>query len=119
MSTLTEIQVPGPQLRPRLADQQRDYLVRVLKDYKSGARKDGIMAPQAADLTDQDIADLAAYFSAQSGLFVKKAGRTESVRARGTRGILLVLSPNEIEFHVDVVAGRVRVRANLLVGFFR
>jgi len=62
---------------PRLAGQQPDYLVKVLKDYKSGARKNAIMAPQAANLTEQDIADLAAYYSAQSGLFVKKAGRTE------------------------------------------
>lgn len=62
---------------PRIAGQQLDYLEKVLKDYKSGARKNAIMAPQAANLTDQDIADLAAYFSTQSGLFVKKAGRTE------------------------------------------
>ena len=119
MWTLTEMQGPGPQLPPRLAGQPRDYLVRVLKDYKSGARKDDIMAPQAANLADQHIADLTAYFSAQSELFVKKAGRTESVRAWGTWGILLVLCPNELEFHVDVVAGRVRVGADLLVSFFR
>jgi len=62
---------------PRLAGQQPDYLVKALKDYKSGARKNAIMAPQAANLTDQDIADLAAYYSAQSGLFVKKSGRIE------------------------------------------
>ena len=62
---------------PRIAGQQPDYLVKVLKDYKSGARKNAIMAPQAANLSDQDMADLAAYFSAQSGLYVKKAGRTE------------------------------------------
>ena len=62
---------------PRIAGQQPDYLEKVLKDYKSGARKNAIMAPQAANLTDQDIADLAAYYSAQNGLFVKKAGRTE------------------------------------------
>lgn len=62
---------------PRLAGQQPDYLVKVLRDYKSGARKNAIMAPQVANLTDQDIADLAAFFSAQNGLFVKKAGRIE------------------------------------------
>lgn len=62
---------------PRLAGQQPDYLVKALKDYRSGARKNAIMAPQAANLTDQDIADLAAFYSAQRGLFVKKAGRLE------------------------------------------
>jgi cytochrome c553 len=62
---------------PRLAGQQPDYIVKALKDYKSGARKNAIMAPQAASLTDQDMADLAAFFSSQSGLFVKKAPRME------------------------------------------
>lgn len=62
---------------PRIAGQQPDYLEKVLKDYKSGARKNAIMAPQAANLSDQDIADLAAYFSIQNGLYVRKAGRTE------------------------------------------
>ncbi len=62
---------------PRLAGQQPDYLAKALTDYKTGARKNAIMAPQAANLSGQDIADLAAFFSAQSGLFVKKAGRTE------------------------------------------
>jgi cytochrome c553 len=62
---------------PRLAGQQPDYLVKALNDYKSGARKNAIMGPQAANLSQQDMADLAAYFSSQSGLFVKKAGRVE------------------------------------------
>jgi cytochrome c553 len=62
---------------PRLAGQQPDYLAKSLRDYKSGARKNAVMAPQAANLTEQDIADLAAYFSVQTGLFVKKAGRIE------------------------------------------
>ncbi|HQR52990.1 MAG TPA: cytochrome c [Burkholderiales bacterium] len=62
---------------PRLAGQQADYLAKALRDYKTGARKNAIMAPQAANLSAQDIADLAAYFSAQRGLFVKKAGRIE------------------------------------------
>jgi len=62
---------------PRLAGQQPDYLAKVLHDYKSGARKNAIMAPQAANLSDQDIADLAAYFASQTGLRVKSAGRTE------------------------------------------
>jgi len=62
---------------PRLAGQQPDYLVKALQDYKSGVRKNAIMAPQAANLSDQDIEDLAAYFASQTGLFVKKASRFE------------------------------------------
>jgi cytochrome c553 len=56
---------------PRLAGQHYDYLVKSLSDYKSGERKNAIMAPQAANLSKRDIEDLAAYFSQQPGLVVK------------------------------------------------
>jgi cytochrome c553 len=56
---------------PRLAGQHYDYLVKALNDYKSGARKNPIMAPQAANLSNRDIADLAAFYSQQRGLQVK------------------------------------------------
>ncbi len=57
---------------PRLAGQHYDYLLKALHDYKSGARKNPIMAPQAAKLSERDMEDLAAYFSHQSGLVVKR-----------------------------------------------
>src|SRR3954463_14798105 len=50
---------------PKLAGQYNDYLVRALNDYKSGARKNPIMAGQVANLKREDIADLAAYYSSQ------------------------------------------------------
>ena len=56
---------------PKLAGQHYDYLVKALKDYKSGARKNAIMAPQTANLSQRDIADLAAFYSQQQGLKVK------------------------------------------------
>ena len=56
---------------PRLAGQHYDYLVKALGDYKSGERKNPIMAPQAANLSKRDMQDLAAYYSRQRGLFVK------------------------------------------------
>lgn len=56
---------------PRLAGQNFDYLVKALSDYKAGERKNAIMAPQAANLSQRDIEDLAAYFSRQHGLTVK------------------------------------------------
>jgi len=56
---------------PRLAGQHADYLVKAMKDYKSGARKNAIMAPQAANLSLRDIEDLAEYFSSQPGLAQK------------------------------------------------
>ena len=49
---------------PNLAGQNAVYLVKALKDYRSGARKDDMMSAVAPALTDKDIEDLAAYFSA-------------------------------------------------------
>lgn len=58
---------------PKLAGQHPDYLVKALRDYKSGKRKNPIMAPQAANLSQRDMEDLAAYYSHQQGLFVRKS----------------------------------------------
>lgn len=52
---------------PSLAGQYQDYLVVALKAYKTGARKNPVMAGMAAPLSDQDIKALAAYFAAQEG----------------------------------------------------
>jgi cytochrome c553 len=56
----------GPDF-PRLAGQREDYLLKALKDYKSGARKNPIMGGQVSGLSAQDLADLAAFFSGQQG----------------------------------------------------
>jgi cytochrome c553 len=50
---------------PKLAGQHAIYLSKQLADFKSGARKNPIMSPTAAPLTEQDIADISAYFAAQ------------------------------------------------------
>jgi len=52
---------------PRLAGQHYDYLLKALRDYKSGARKNPIMGGQVGSLTSQDMADLAAFYSRQGG----------------------------------------------------
>lgn len=52
---------------PRLAGQYADYLEKALRDYKSGARRNAIMAGFAATLSDDDIADLSAFFAEQPG----------------------------------------------------
>lgn len=56
---------------PRLAGQNYDYLVRALVEYKSGERKNAIMAPTAAALSKRDIEDLASFYARQPGLTVK------------------------------------------------
>jgi len=53
---------------PKLAGQYADYLLQALKSYKDGSRKNAIMAPQVAALSQEDMEDLAAYFSSQKGL---------------------------------------------------
>jgi len=50
---------------PKLGGQYPDYLAKALRDYKSGARKNPIMAGFAATLTDKDIDNVAAYFASQ------------------------------------------------------
>jgi cytochrome c553 len=56
---------------PRLAGQYPDYLAQALHEYKSGERKNAIMQGFAANLSDQDIADITAYFASQTGLQVE------------------------------------------------
>jgi len=53
---------------PTLAGQHEDYLRQALTQYKLGERTDPVMAGQVNDLSENDIADLAAYFAAQPGL---------------------------------------------------
>lgn len=48
---------------PKLAGQFADYMVKALSDYKSGDRKNAIMSGFAATLTEQDIENVAAYYS--------------------------------------------------------
>ena len=51
---------------PKLAAQKPGYLVNVLKAFKAGLRKDPMMAGVARGLSDTNMADLAAYYAAQS-----------------------------------------------------
>jgi cytochrome c553 len=56
---------PSAPDQPILAGQHYDYLVRALTDYKIGRRTNPIMKGFAAQLSKQDIEDLAAWFAAQ------------------------------------------------------
>ena len=49
---------------PNIAGQHADYIVKQLKAFQTGVeRNDPVMAPMAAGLSEQDMADIAAYFS--------------------------------------------------------
>jgi cytochrome c553 len=49
---------------PSLAGQHEDYLVRAIEEYQKGGRKNPIMKGLAATLKDEDIREIARYFSA-------------------------------------------------------
>ena len=51
---------------PSLAGQHATYIARQLNAFRAGERKNDLMSPMAMILSDEDIADLAAYFQAQA-----------------------------------------------------
>ena len=76
---------------PKLAGQHESYLVKQLVDFKSGARKNAVMAPMVAALTEQDMADLGAFYASnkvspgavaeelvEAGQTIYRAGNKES-----------------------------------------
>ncbi len=50
---------------PSLAGQHPGYIVKQLQDFKAGARQDPVMGPMAMPLSDEDMVNLAAFFSDQ------------------------------------------------------
>jgi cytochrome c553 len=51
---------------PKLGGQDASYIVKALQDFRSGARKHPSMDAVAGSLSDQDMADLAAYYAGAS-----------------------------------------------------
>jgi len=50
---------------PKLAGLNSEYIYKQLTEFKSGARKNAIMSGMVANLSPQDMQNLAAYYSAQ------------------------------------------------------
>lgn len=50
-------------LWPNLAGQKNGYLVAQIKAFRDGVRESPMMLPMVANLSDQDIADIAAYYA--------------------------------------------------------
>ena len=59
---------PTPQF-PKIGGQHAGYIVQALEDYKTGARRDPVMAAFATGLSKRDQQDLAAWYSSQDGLY--------------------------------------------------
>lgn len=51
---------------PKLAGQHPDYLEKQLANFKSGERQNAMMSPMAMPLSEQDMADLAAFYAGQA-----------------------------------------------------
>lgn len=51
---------------PKLGGQHASYIAKQLADFKSGSRKDPTMNGMSAPLSSEDMADIAAFFAAQS-----------------------------------------------------
>ena len=81
---------------PNLARQNANYLSKQIHDFQSGARKDPTMTSMVVGLSEKDILDIAAYFSAQ-----KIQPDAASVSAAGKK---LYLGGNKYT-HVPACAG--------------
>jgi cbb3-type cytochrome c oxidase subunit III len=57
----------GTPANPKLAQQHPDYIVKQLQEFKSGKRPSPIMQGFAAQLTDADMKNIAAYVGSQTG----------------------------------------------------
>jgi len=53
-------------MTPNLAGQKEGYLQKALKDFRGGVRKDAMMNTMAKTLSDEDIANIAAYYASLS-----------------------------------------------------
>lgn len=53
---------------PNLAGQHASYIAKQLTEYRDGGRVNALMSGQAANLSDQDILDLAAYYADMPGI---------------------------------------------------
>ncbi|MDP1984454.1 MAG: c-type cytochrome [Sulfuritalea sp.] len=68
---------------PRLAGQNADYLLKQLQDFKKNKRQNEIMAPIVANLSDDDMANLATFFAGQKA--VPAAAGDPALLARGKK----------------------------------
>jgi len=64
-------------VNPKLAGQGEKYLIKQLQDFKSKARDNAVMLGMANLLNDEDIADVAAYYSSQEVQHSAVVGSTD------------------------------------------
>ena len=87
---------------PSLAGQHNDYIVLALYQFRAGHRPSELMAPMAAPLTNDDLGDLAAYYSALTPWQPER----EDSPAAAAAGPALTQKNNCIQCHGPGLAGQ-------------
>jgi cytochrome c553 len=80
---------------PKLGGQKAAYLVAAVKGYRDGTRKHPTMEAQATSMSDQDIADIAAYLST-IGADTVAAGGSEGLALEAAQTCAACHGPNGI-----------------------
>lgn len=102
---------------PNIAGQNDAYIIKQLTDFKSGARTDAMMAPMAANLSDADMADLAAHFSglpsaneqaAASANQGNSASDTSAVVVEAGNVDIVSSTPAAVIYGGDVASGKTK-----------
>lgn len=70
---------------PKLAGQSESYLIKQIKDFKSGGRNDQTMSGMAATIQDGDIEDIAAFYAGQE----ISSGEGDAEKIAAGKGIFL------------------------------
>jgi cytochrome c553 len=93
---------------PKLHNQRPEYLVAALKAYKSGERSHGTMHSQASSMSEQDMADIAAYLSGKNVLTESKSDVPAASRPKATEVCLACHGTNGVGITADypTIAGQ-------------
>jgi cytochrome c553 len=86
---------------PKLHGQRPEYLLAALKAYKSGERSHGTMHSQAYSLSEQDMADAAAYLAGPEVLTVSKNDVPATERPKATETCLACHGTNGVGITAD------------------
>jgi cytochrome c553 len=95
---------------PKLRGQRPQYLVAALRAYKSGDRSHGTMHSQAASMSEQDMADIAAYLAGPSVLTQSSNDVKADARPKASETCLACHGTNGVGITADypTIAGQHR-----------
>jgi cytochrome c553 len=93
---------------PKLHGQRPEYLVAALKAYKSGERSHGTMHSQASPMSEQDMADIAAYLAGEKVLTKSANDVPATARPKASETCLACHGTNGVGITADypTIAGQ-------------